>query len=84
VVSRRKRPNRYTPFPAVRSSEDRRPPLVVFAIEDWDNGEARVCRGSSGAHLRLLVDDLVTMFGCGASEKIGDSVGEVSVVAAVS
>jgi hypothetical protein len=38
--------------------------------------------GSSGAHLGLLVDDLVTMLGCGALEKLVDGVGEVNVVAA--
>jgi hypothetical protein len=37
-----------------------------------------VCWGSSGDHLGLLVDDLVTVLGCGASEKLGDGVGEVS------
>jgi hypothetical protein len=34
LVSGPGRPNRYAPFLAVRSSEDRRPPRVVFATED--------------------------------------------------
>jgi hypothetical protein len=37
----------------------------------------------SGAHLGLFVDDLVTVFSCGALEKFGDGVGEVSIVAVV-
>jgi hypothetical protein len=38
--------------------------------------------GSLGAHLGWFVDDLAAAFGCGASEELGDAVGEVNVDAA--
>jgi hypothetical protein len=38
-------PNRYAPFLAVRSSDDRRPVFVVFAKEEANGGEARVWVG---------------------------------------
>jgi hypothetical protein len=82
LVSQRGRPNRYASFLVVRSSEDRQPPLVVFATEGWGNNEARVCWGIIGAHLGLLIDDLVMVLGCGASKKLGDVIGEVNVAAA--
>jgi hypothetical protein len=42
----------------------------------------RVWLGFTRAHLGLLGDDLAVAFGCGASEKIGDGVGEANVDAA--
>jgi hypothetical protein len=42
----------------------------------------RVWLGFIGAHLGLLGDGLAVAFGCGASEKIGDGVGEANVDAA--
>jgi hypothetical protein len=42
-----------------------------------------VCWEKSGAHLGLVVDNLVMGIGCGASERFGDGVGEVNVVAGV-
>jgi hypothetical protein len=81
-VSASGRPNRYAPFLAVRSSRDRRPALVVSAIEDEGVGGVRVWLGFTGAHLGLLGDDLAVAFGCGASEKLGDVVGEANIDAA--
>jgi hypothetical protein len=39
----------------------------------------RVWLGFTGAHLGLLGDDLAVAFGYGASEKVGDGVGEANV-----
>jgi hypothetical protein len=47
-----------------------------------DGGNPRVLPGSCEAHRGLLVDDLATVLGCGASEKLREVVGEVNVVAA--
>jgi hypothetical protein len=38
--------------------------------------------GSCEGHRGLLVDDLAMVLGCGASEKLGEVVGEVNVAAA--
>jgi hypothetical protein len=67
---------------AVRSSGDRRRSIVVSATEEQDVGEARVWLGVIGAHLGRLGIDLVVAFGCGASEEVGDVVGEANVEAA--
>jgi hypothetical protein len=56
--------------------------LVVSATEGEGVGEARFGWGFIGAHLGLLVDDLAVALGCGASEKLGDVIGEVNVDAA--
>jgi hypothetical protein len=50
--------------------------------EDEGVGGVRVWLGFTGAHLGLLSDDLVVAFGCGASEKLGDVVGEANIDAA--
>jgi hypothetical protein len=47
-------PNRYAPFLAVRSSRDRRPVFVVFAIEEANDGEARVWSGFAGGSPRVV------------------------------
>jgi hypothetical protein len=47
-------PNRYAPFLAVRSSRDRRPVFIVFAIEEANGGEARVWSGSTGGSPRVV------------------------------
>jgi hypothetical protein len=70
------------PFLAVRSSRDRRPALIVSTTEDEGVGGVRVWLGFIGAHLGLLGDDLAVAFGCDASEKLGDVVGEANVDAA--
>jgi hypothetical protein len=82
LVSASGRPNRYTPFLAVRSSRDRRPAFVISATEDEGFGGVRVWLGFTGAHLGLLGDDLAVAFSCGASEKLSDVVGEANVDAA--
>jgi hypothetical protein len=51
-------------------------------IEEQDVGEARVWLGVIGAHLGRLGVDLAVAFSCGASEEIGDVIGEVIVEAA--
>jgi hypothetical protein len=54
VISGSRIPNRYAPFLAVRSSRDRRPAFVVFAIEKQNGGEARVWSGFTGGSPRVV------------------------------
>jgi hypothetical protein len=54
VISGSPVPNRYAPLLAIRSSRDRRPAFVVFAIEEENGGEARVWSGSTGGSPRVV------------------------------
>jgi hypothetical protein len=76
------RPNRYAPSLAVRLSDDRRRSFGVSATETRASAGVRVWLGVIGAHLGRLGVDLAVAFGCGASEEVGDVIGEASVEAA--
>jgi hypothetical protein len=78
VVGGPGRPKWYAPILAVRSSGDRRLPLVVSAIEDEGVGGVRVSLEWCGAHLGLVGDDRPAWVNGGVSEMLHDVVGEVN------